>query len=90
MEIKTDAKEPHHLPLTDRSRVELELKKGQNTLLSAALKEDRSTPGYLVVRFTVDRAHLDTLFLAVWNATGLGGEIYEVRVSDFISLNKVK
>lgn len=72
------------------SRVELQIRKGETSLLSATLKEERSKPGRVIVRFTSERAQLDVITLRVWVYQGLGGVIHELRMKDFVELEKVR
>ena len=73
--------------LKDFSRVDLRVGKGEK-LVSAALKEDRSKPGRVVVSFAADRTRLDELTLCVFVPGRLGGTIYQVRVKDFVEAEK--
>ena len=73
--------------LKNFSRVDLRVGKGEK-LVSAALKEDRSKPGRVVVSFAADRTRLDELTLWVFVPESLGGTIYEVRVKDFVEPEK--
>ena len=71
----------------DRSGVELQIGEGDDRVMSALLREDRSQPGRLVVGFTVNRASLDQTHLRVmapYQDGALGGAIYELRVNDFV------
>ena len=63
--------------LKDFSRVDLRVGKGAK-LVSAALKEDRSKPGRVVVSFAADRTRLDELTLWVFVPGSLGGTIYDI------------
>jgi hypothetical protein len=74
--------------MKDRSRVELRIGEGDNPQVSAPLREDRSKPGRVVVRFTADRAQLDKLTLWVMVPGTLGGDIYDLRVKDFVEREK--
>ena len=73
------------------SRVDLEFREGGKFLVSSSLREDRSKSGRVVVSFAADRAHLDKLTLRVVvqpaprDMTG-----YELRVKDFVELEKVR
>jgi hypothetical protein len=80
-------------PFKNLSRVELRLGEGDNPPLTAALQEDRSKPGRVVVRFDADRAHLDKINLWVIVPESLvritaGGTAYHLRVKDFVELPK--
>jgi hypothetical protein len=75
----------------DRSGVWLWIGQGENSQLTAALKEDRSKAGRVVVGFTADRAQLDQSNLRVmapYTDGGLGGAEYRLRVKDFVELKK--
>lgn len=85
LEIKTESG-LKNFGSAQRERVELQLRDRGTCLASATLKEDRSKPGRVVVGFEADRAHLDKLLLRVWISQGLGGEIRELRVKDFVEL----
>ena len=61
---------------------------GNEPLVSAALKEDHSKPGRVVVSFAADRNQLDKLTLWVFVPESLGGVIYEVRVKEFVEVGK--
>jgi hypothetical protein len=65
-------------------RVELQIKEGETTQVSATLKEDRSKPGRVVVSFAADHAQLDRITLRVWVYQGLGGVIHEFQVREFV------
>ena len=94
MEVRSMAAGPHHVSveldfstvgaLKDFSRVDLRISEGKNLLVTAALQEDRSQPGRVMVSFTVDRAQLPKLNLQVWVPGGAGGSMYDLRVRDFV------
>src|SRR4051812_36194339 len=71
-------------------RVDLRISLGERSLLSAALREDRSKPGRVVVSFVTDRAELEKIVL--WVVAGRAREMtgYELRVKDFVELEKVR
>jgi hypothetical protein len=71
-------------------RIELQVKDGETCLASATLKEDRSKPGRVVVNVIVDRAHLNMIALRVWVPGVLGGDIYELRIKDFVELERIR
>jgi hypothetical protein len=74
-------------------RVELQMSEGKTYLVWAALKEDRSKPGRVVVRFAADLSQLDKLTLRVmvpYRDGGAGGAIYELRVKEFVEQGKVR
>jgi hypothetical protein len=77
----------------DRSGVQLQLGTDDNLTVSAALREDRSKPGRVVVGFTTARAQLDqlTLTVSVPGSPGtVGGTYYKLPVKDFVELKKVR
>jgi hypothetical protein len=89
LEIKTEGKLERFIPggkFEDWSGVELRVGEGENPLVTAPLREDRSKPkpGRVVVSFTADRAQLEKLKLRVFVAESDGGTIYVLRVKDFV------
>ena len=73
----------------DRAFVELWIGQGDKSQVTAALREDRSKAGRVVVGFTVDRVQLEQSHLRVmvpYSDGGLGGAQYRLRVKDFIEL----
>jgi hypothetical protein len=98
MEVRSKVAGPNHVrvelefktegELKDFSQVDLRFGQGDNPPLTAALREDRSKPGRVVVSFTADRAQLDKLTLWVMVPASLGGTIYDLRVKDFVELKK--
>lgn len=75
----------------DRSGVELWIGQGDKPWMTAALKEDRSQAGRVVVGFTADRVHLDQSNLRVmvpYSDGGAGGITYVLQVKDFVELKK--
>jgi hypothetical protein len=75
----------------DRALVQLWIGQGDNPLLTAALKEDRSKADRVVVGFTADRVQLDQINLRVmapFQDGGAGGTEYRLRVKDFVELKK--
>jgi hypothetical protein len=71
----------------DSSGVWLSIGLEDNPLLSAALKEDRSKAGRVVVSFTADRVQLGLSNLQVrapFTDGGAGGTEFRLRVKDFV------
>ncbi len=68
--------------------MELQIKKDETDLVTASLREDRTKPGYVIVRVTANRAQLDMMTLRVWVNQGAGGVIRDLRLKDFIELAK--
>jgi hypothetical protein len=91
LEFKTEGKLKDFIPggkFEDYSGVELRIGEGKNPLVTAPLREDRSKPGRVVVRFTADHAQLEKLKLCVFVTESDGGTIYVIRVKDFVELKK--
>ena len=98
MEVRSKAAGPNHVAvelefkpegeLKNFSQVDLRISEGENLLVTAPLREDRSKPGHVVVSFTADRTRLDKTTLRVMVPGGAGGTIYELRVKDFVELEK--
>lgn len=73
--------------LKDASGVHLWIGDGDNPQVSAALREDRTKEGRILVGFTVDRAQLDKcrlLVMAPYSDGALGGAQYRLQVKDFM------
>ena len=68
----------------DRSSVELRIGEKDDLTLTAALREDRSQPGRVVVRFTASRTSLDQIIVRVMAPDQDGGTAYQLRVKDFV------
>jgi hypothetical protein len=98
MEVRSTAAGPNHVrvelefktedKLKDFSQVELRFDAGDNPTVTAALREDRSKPGRVVVSFTADRGQLDKINLRVRVPEAAGGTIYDLRVKDFVEPKK--
>ncbi len=85
LEFKTEGK------LKSFSHADLRFSEGEKSLVTATLREDRPRPGHVVVSFSADRAYLDKITLWVMVADMMpGGTIYELRVKDFVELEKVR
>jgi hypothetical protein len=85
LEFKTEGK------LKSFSHVDLRISEGEKSLVTAPLREDRSRPGRVVVTVTADRAYLDKVALWVMVADMMpGGTVYELRVKDFVELEKLR
>ena len=70
------------------SQVDLRFGKGDHVAVTATLREDRSKPGRIVVRFTADPALLDALTLRMMVPGDEGGTVYELPVKDFVEPKK--
>ena len=72
------------------SHVDLRISEGEKVLVTAALREDRSKPGRVAVGLVSDRTQLDKTTLWVFVADMVpGGTIYELRMKDFVDLEKI-
>jgi len=74
--------------LKEFSHVDLLFGEGGKTLVTAPLREERSKPGRVAVRFSADRSRLDRINLWVMVPGLMGGMVYEVRVKDFVDREK--
>ena len=84
LEFKTEGR------LKDFNHVELEIREGEKLLVAyAALSEKRSNSGSVFVRFMANRAYLDKITLTV--VTGFPSADFgnELRVKDFVDLDKL-
>ena len=98
MEVRTTATGPNHVivelefktegKFKDFSRVDMRIGEGDNPPVTAALREERSKPGRVVVSFTADRGQLDKINLWVMVPESLGGTIYDLRVKDCVERRK--
>ena len=98
MEVRSEAAGLNHIRVElefkiegtfkDFSSVDLRIGGGDNPPVTAPLREDRSKPGRVVVRFTADRGQLEKIKLWVMVPELDGGSIYDLRVKDFVELKK--
>jgi hypothetical protein len=94
LEFKTEGKFKAFGPegkYKDRSRVELTIGQRDNPQVTAALREDRSKAGRVVVGFTADRAQLLQSSLRVnapYEDGGAGGITYVIRMKDVVEPKK--
>jgi hypothetical protein len=101
MEVRSKAAGPNHVQvvlefnaegkLKHFTHISMSLGKGDNLVVSATLREDRSKPGLVAVSLRADHAQLDKLTFTVsvpFRDGGLGGTHYEIRVKDFVELKK--
>ena len=82
LEFKTEGE------LKNFSQVDLRIGEGDNPPVTAPLREDRSKPGRVAVRFYADRGQLDKLSLWIRVPGGAGGTIYHLRAGDFVEPKK--
>jgi hypothetical protein len=76
--------------LKDFDRVDLRFGETNGEAVTAALKEDRSKPGRATVNFSADRKQLDKIRLWIMVPQSLGGVAYDVRMRDFVEVEKDK
>ena len=90
LEFKTEGKLKDYSP--GRSYVELEIRDGEQMLLSyAALQEQHPEPGRVRVRFMANRAYLDKLILTIVIGDGASvGGAYELHVKKFVDRTKIR
>ena len=94
MDIRSNAAGPNHVTvelefktegaLKNFSRVDMRIGAGDNPPVTAALREDRSKAGRVMVSLTADRGHLDQIHLWIMVPDRLGGTVHDVRVKDFV------
>jgi len=88
VELEFDAKGE----LKDYSRVDLEIHDGGKLLSSSTLQEEKAKTGHVVVSFAADRSKLDefTVRVVVGHNAVLDTLVgYDIRVKDFVDLDKV-
>ena len=84
LEFKTEGK------LNDFSHVSLEIGEGDKLLVGyAPLREKRSSSGSVVVGFMANRAYLDEITLRVVVGVPMNMVGYDVRLKEFVDLEKV-
>lgn len=71
-------------------RVDLIIREGEKSLLFATLREEQSKPGRVVVGFAADRATLDKITLRVVTGAPMNLAGHDIRVKDFVDLEKVR
>jgi hypothetical protein len=77
--------------LKSYSRVDLEMRQGSKLLMTSILREERSKPRRVVVGFAADRGNLDkTTLRVVTQSAPRDMTGYELRVKDFVDLEKVR
>jgi hypothetical protein len=75
------------------THVELKMTEGEKSLvISAPLRETRSSSGSIIVTLTAGRAHLEktTLSVVMRDPREAGDHTYELRMKDFVDLEKVR
>ncbi|MCD6050766.1 MAG: hypothetical protein K0Q55_2169 [Verrucomicrobia bacterium] len=75
------------------THVELNITAGEKSVVvSAGLRETRSSSGSVVVSLTVSRAHLEKTILSVVmrDPDEAGDHTYELKMKDFVDLEKVR
>jgi hypothetical protein len=84
LEFKTEGE------LKNVREVNLRISDGEKLVVTAPLREDRSNPGRVVVNFVADRTRLDKLSLWVMAPGEAGGTVYELRMKEFVDLDKLR
>ena len=87
LEFKTEGEFAAFSPdgrFKDRSSVELRIGERDRLTVTAPLREDRSQPGRVVVRFTAGRTSLDQITLRVMAPDQDGGTAYQLQLKDFV------
>lgn len=74
--------------LKDFDRVDMRFGEPNDYAVTAALKEDRSQPGFVTVSFAAERKQLDRISLWIMVPQSLGGVVYEVKIKDFVELER--
>jgi len=75
--------------LKDFSHVSLEIREGDRLLVGyAPLRDKRSSSGSVIITFMASRAYLDRITLRVVVGPAMGQSGYELRVKDFVELEK--
>lgn len=90
LDFKTEG-ELNYFSAERGSLVELEIKEGEKTLLTAALQVKQPILGHNVVSFVFDRAQVNEMTLTVVVGHGaMAGGAYILRVNDFIESEKFR
>ena len=85
LEFSTDGK------LKDFTQINMKLGKGDDLVVSAPLREDRSKPGRVVAGVTLGHTQLDKLIFTVmvpYRDGALGGVAYELPVKHLVDVKK--
>jgi hypothetical protein len=79
--------------LKEFTHVELKMAEGEKSFVfSAALRETQSSSGSIIVTFTASRAYFEkiTLSVVLHSPREAGDHTYELRMKDFVDLEKVR
>ncbi len=79
--------------LKEFTHVELKMIGGEKSFVfSTALRETRSSSGSILVTFTASRAYFEkiTLSLVMHSPREAGDHTYELRMKDFVDLEKIR
>jgi len=79
--------------LKEFTHVELKMTEGEKSFVfSAALRETRSSSGSIIVTFTASRAYFEkiTLSVVMHSPREACDHTYELRMKDFVDLEKVR
>lgn len=87
IEGEFDVFDPKHRYL-ERSHVDLRLGHVDKPALTVTMREDRSKPGFVAVRFSAEQVQVENLRVWIYVPGELGGSIYDVRIRDFVEVKK--
>jgi hypothetical protein len=76
--------------LKEFDRVDLRVGEPNDYTATAALKEDRSKPDLVSVSFAAKVKQLDRISLWIMVPQSLGGVVYEVKIKDFVAVERDK
>ena len=74
--------------LKDFDRVDLRIGEPNDYTATAALKEDRSQPGFVTVSFAAKVKQADRISLWIMVPESLGGVVYQVKMKDFVEVER--
>ena len=73
------------------THAQVQIGEGKDRIMSASLREDRSSAGSVTVRFSADPAYLSRSMLWVYvRDAPLGGTAYRLKVKDFLEPERAK
>ena len=88
VEFKTEGELKIFSEATRGNRVELQVGDFENPETVAALREDRSTPGRLIVHLSTDRTQIDKT--SIWIIRPAAGIADVIRLKDFVDVGQVQ
>jgi hypothetical protein len=92
VDFKTEGDLKGFNPERQGDLVELKLREGEKSLLTSVMQWKQTSPGRYVVSFLADRKQLEKVVVTIVVGRGLlpDGGAYEVRMKDFVELEKVR